>query len=99
MSSEPRVTKKYGVRFPNGEYDWNVSMSFGSIDTPKARADYQEQYKRRLVSLGAPSAEVEFVTQIETVTCTEPEVIVDKDPTSLEPDDDTTGELPAEDDS
>lgn len=87
-------TTRYGVLLPDGSYDWTVTNSYGSLDTPKAREEYRKQFKLRLKMLGVPtSGDIQFVTQKQILTCEDPQLLVDEDPESVEPDDITNSEV------
>jgi len=68
---------QYGARYPDETIDWRTATWFGSIDTPEARRNFEEQYRLRLASLGVPMQDLEFVTRERTTTYTVTEVLVD----------------------
>ena len=69
---------QYGVQYPDGRYDWTIKSSFGEIDTPERRANFREQYRLRLESLGVVAdVPLVFVSRQEITSFTDPVVIDD----------------------
>lgn len=73
---------EYGVRYLNGEEDWDTRRWFGHIESPDMRASFTEQYDLRMAGFGAPKMPLVFLTRTKTITYSEP---VEVDDTAPEP--------------
>lgn len=73
---------EYGVRYLNGEEDWDTRRWFGHIETPDMRASFTEQYDLRMAGFGAPKMPLVFLTRTKTISYSEP---VEVDDTAPEP--------------
>jgi hypothetical protein len=47
---------QYGVIYPDGTEDWNVTSWFGLIDEPGQQESFRTMYTQRLSALGVTSA-------------------------------------------
>lgn len=68
---------EYGVRYQNGEEDWNTRRWFGHIETPDMRASFTEQYDLRMSGFGMPKLPLVFLTRTKTTTYSETGVVDD----------------------
>lgn len=78
---EAKQVTEYGVRYQNGEEDWDTRRWFGHIESSDMRASFTEQYDLRMKQFGMPKMPLVFLTRTVTTTYTEPEII---EPTPLE---------------
>lgn len=59
---------QYGVRYPNGVYDWTVQSWFGDTNTKAAQDEFRSQYVTKIQSLGAEPGELSFEQRLKTVS-------------------------------
>lgn len=79
------TTTEYGVRYLNGEEDWNTRSWFGHIESVEMRESFQEQYNLRMKQFGMPPMKVTFLTRTSTTTISDAVVIDDSVPPAAEP--------------
>lgn len=92
---------QYGVRYQNGEEDWNTRSWFGHIESPEMRESFQEQYDLRMKKqFGVPPVKVTFLRRTVTTTIDEPVIIDDTAPAAPDTDaEPPTQDAPAEEES
>lgn len=71
------TTVEYGVRYQNGDEDWNTRSWFGHIESPEMRRSFREQYDLRMKQYGLPPMPLTFLHRTVTTTTDAPTVIED----------------------
>lgn len=77
MTSTQTVTQQ-GVIYPDGSEDWDVTRTFGFIDTATNQEQFRKNYINRLAALGiaADGSALRFVERTAKTTYSEPKDIV-----------------------
>lgn len=82
---------EYGVRYFDGVEDWQLSVWYGSINSPETRREYKDYYDMQREMAGADPQPLVFLHRKKVISYSEPDVVVDPDP-EPEPEEDTAAE-------
>lgn len=84
MSTSTKV--EYGVRYQNGDEDWNTRSWFGHLESAEMRESFREQYDLRMAGFGAPKLPLTFLSRTVTTTTSDAIIIDDSVPSVDETD-------------
>lgn len=86
---EDEVSTQYGVVYPDGTEEWNLSSWFGMIDDGPSQYQFKHQWVIRMNNVGVTVSDedadkIKFMSRVATTTYSDETDITDHDYTPIE---------------